>query len=60
VNEIILLDLGKLKLANSTVYNVVNRYNNTGEIKLPTRSGRPQLLNVREMCHLLHIVKKRP
>ena len=48
----------RIQFKKSTVYNIINLYKNTGNIKLSTRSGRPKLLNDRDKRHLLRLVKK--
>ena len=50
-----------LRLLNfppSTVYNVINYYKDTGNIKPPLQSGRKPILTECNKCHLIHVVKE--
>ena len=54
-------DADILRLLNfplSTVYDVINYYKDTGNIKSPLQSGRKPILTERDKHYLIHVVKE--
>jgi len=47
-----------LNFPPSTVYDVINYYKDTGNIKPPPRSSRKPILTEHDKCHLIHVVKE--